>query len=211
VYIMNLLQLTVILLMGYAIGNFSPAYLVGRLVGNFDIRERGSGNAGATNVLRLVGWRYGALVFILDMLKGLISSSIGFHLAGYAGLAAASIGVILGHDFPALLNFRGGKGIASTTGIFLSLFPLPTLGAILIFVLVVLVTRMVSVGSLVFVLSMMVYTLVTKQPVTLVVLAICVAVFAVGRHSENIKRILRGAENKLTFGKKTKSTTPAAQ
>lgn len=203
---MNLLQLIVILLMGYAIGNFSPAYLVGRLVGNFDIRERGSGNAGATNVLRLVGWRYGALVFILDMLKGLISSSIGFHLAGYAGLAAASIGVILGHDFPALLNFRGGKGIASTTGIFLSLFPLPTLAAILVFVLVVLVTRMVSVGSLVFVLSMTAYTLVTKQPITLIVLAIWVAVFAIGRHGENIKRILRGAENKLSFGKKTKSS-----
>lgn len=203
---MNLLQLIVILLMGYAIGNFSPAYLVGRLVGNFDIRERGSGNAGATNVLRLVGWRYGALVFILDLLKGLISSSIGFHLAGYAGLAAASIGVILGHDFPALLNFRGGKGIASTTGIFLSLFPLPTLAAILVFVLVVLVTRMVSVGSLVFVLSMTAYTLVTKQPITLIVLAIWVAVFAIGRHGENIKRILRGAENKLSFGKKTKSS-----
>ncbi len=207
---MNLLQLSVILLMGYAIGNFSPAYLVGRLVGNFDIRERGSGNAGATNVLRLVGWRYGALVFILDLLKGLISSSIGFHLAGYAGLAAASIGVILGHDFPALLNFRGGKGIASTTGIFLSLFPLPTLGAILIFVLVVLVTRMVSVGSLVFVLSMTIYTLVTKQPITLVVLAIWVAVFAFGRHRENIKRILHGAENKLSFGKKAKSSNTTA-
>ncbi len=188
--------------MGYAIGNLSPAYLVGRLVGNFDIRERGSGNAGATNVLRLVGWRYGALVFILDMLKGLAASSIGFWICGYTGLAAGSIGVILGHDFPALLNFRGGKGIASTTGIFLGLFPLPTLGAILVFILVVVLTRMVSVGSIALVISMMVYTLITHQPLALAILAVLAAVMAIVRHKENIRRILRGAENKLSFGKK---------
>lgn len=189
--------------MGYAIGNLSPAYLVGRLVGNFDIRERGSGNAGATNVLRLVGWRYGALVFILDMLKGLAASSIGFWICGYTGLAAGAIGVILGHDFPALLNFRGGKGIASTTGIFLGLFPLPTLGAILVFILVVVLTRMVSVGSIALVISMMAYTLITHQPLALAILAVLAAVIAVVRHKENIKRILRGAENKLSFGKKS--------
>ncbi len=204
-HFMNIVQLTATLLMGYLIGNISPAYLLGRSVGNFDIRERGSGNAGATNVMRLIGWRYGALVFILDMLKGLLSSSLGFWLAGYPGLAAAAFGVILGHDFPALLNFRGGKGIASTTGIFLSLFPLPTLAAILLFALVVLQTRMVSVGSLVFVLAMTAYTLITNQPLVLGVLAVAVAVFALLRHKENIKRILNGVENKITLGKKPKT------
>jgi glycerol-3-phosphate acyltransferase PlsY len=197
-------QLIAILFTGYLIGNFSPAYLFGRIVGHFDIRERGSGNAGATNVLRLIGWRYGALVFILDMLKGLAASSIGFWLAGYPGMAASAIGVIVGHDFPALLKFKGGKGIASTTGIFLSLFPLPTLVAILVFVTVVLLTRMVSVGSLVFVICMAIYTLVSHQPVILVITAVLAAVFAIVRHRENILRILRGVENKISFGKKVK-------
>lgn len=208
---MNLIQLLTILLLGYAIGNFSPAYLFGRLVGKFDIRERGSGNAGATNVMRFIGWRYGALVFILDMLKGLAASWIGFWLAGYPGLAAGAIGVILGHDFPAVLNFRGGKGIACTTGIFLGLFPLPTLGAILIFVLAVALTRMVSVGSLLFVLLMAIHTVVSREPLSLIILAVFAAAFAFFRHKENIKRILRGEENKVSFGQKPKTDSQIVQ
>lgn len=200
---MTIIQIILITLLGYAIGNFSPAYIFGQAVGNFDIRERGSGNAGATNVMRLIGWRYGALVFILDMLKGLAASALGYWLGGEAGLALASLGVILGHDFPAVLNFRGGKGIASTTGIFLGLFPVPTLIAILIFVASVFLTRMVSVGSLVFVLAMAVYTLVSGQPVILIILAFTVTIFAFVRHRSNIKRILQGVENKISFGKKS--------
>lgn len=201
----NIIQLLVILLLGYAIGNFSSAYLFGRLVGNIDIREQGSGNAGATNVMRQMGWRYGALVFILDMLKGLATSTVGFWLAGEVGLAVAAIGVILGHDFPAVLNFRGGKGIASTTGIFLGLFPLPTLVAILIFVAAVYLTGMVSVGSIVFVLAMTLYTILSGQPLVLILLAAVVAVFAIARHRSNIKRILNGVENKVSFGKKVRN------
>jgi glycerol-3-phosphate acyltransferase PlsY len=120
-------------------------------------------------------------------------------------MAAASIGVILGHDFPALLDFRGGKGIASTTGIFLSLFPLPTLVGILVFIAVVLLTRMVSVGSMVFVVSMAVYTVATNQPIAFIILAVLVAAFAIFRHRENIRRIFRGVENKISIGKKVSS------
>lgn len=202
-YFMTIIQIIVIALLGYAIGNFSPAYIFGQLVGNLDVREQGSGNAGATNVMRLIGWRYGALVFILDMLKGLAASALGYWLGQEVGLAVASLGVILGHDFPAVLNFRGGKGIASTTGIFLHLFPVPTLIAILVFVAAVLITRMVSVGSLVFVLVMTIYTVVSGQPAALIILAVVVAVFAFARHSSNIKRILNGVENKISLGKKT--------
>jgi glycerol-3-phosphate acyltransferase PlsY len=199
---MTIIQFLFIALAGYAIGNFSPSYLIGRKVGKIDIREAGSGNAGATNVMRVLGWKYGLLVFVLDMLKGLAAASIGLWLGKEAGMAAASIGVILGHDFPALLDFRGGKGIASTTGIFLSLFPLPTLVGILVFVAVVLLTRMVSVGSMVFVLSMAVYTVATHQPIAFIILAVLVAAFAIFRHQENIRRILRGVENKISIGKK---------
>ena len=201
--IMNIPLILSAFLLGYALGNFSPAYIVGRKVGNFDIREQGSGNAGATNVMRTLGWRCAVLVFVLDILKGAGAVAIGYWVGGNYGLAAAGIGVVLGHDYPAVLNFRGGKGIAATTGVLLSLIPLPTLVGILVFVLVVLGTRMVSLGSLVFVSGMAVYTLLSHQPIFLMVIAVVAAIFAVLRHHENIQRILAGVENKISFQKKT--------
>lgn len=199
---MEILKLIAIFMAAYLIGNFSPAYLVGKLIGKFDIREKGSGNAGTTNVIRLLGWRRGALVFVLDSLKGVAAVGLGYWLGGTTGAVIAGFGVVLGHDYPALLNFRGGKGIASTTGIFLFLFPVPTLVAILVFVLVVLTTRMVSAGSLIFVLFMTGYMLLSHQPLVLLILAAGLMIFAFIRHHENIRRILGGKENKLALGGK---------
>lgn len=199
---MEILKLIAIFLAAYLIGNFSPAYLVGKLIGKFDIREKGSGNAGTTNVIRLLGWRRGALVFVLDSLKGVAAVGLGYWLGGTTGAVIAGFGVVLGHDYPALLNFRGGKGIASTTGIFLFLFPVPTLVAILVFVLVVLTTRMVSAGSLIFVLFMTGYMLLSRQPLVLSILAAGLMIFAFIRHHENIRRIFSGKENKLALGGK---------
>jgi len=188
-----------IFILAYALGNFSPAYLCGRLFGGFDIRERGSGNAGATNVIRELGWRYGVLVFVLDALKGIAAVALGNWLAGDPGIAAAVFGVVIGHDFPVVLNFRGGKGVAATVGIMLSLFPVSTLIALALFILVVMLTHMVSLGSLTFVTGMAVFTLVSDQPVALAIAAVGVAVFAILRHRANIKRILNGTENTLSF------------
>lgn len=188
-----------IFVLAYALGNFSPAYLFGKWFGGFDIRERGSGNAGATNVVREMGWRFGAIVFVLDILKGLGAVAVGYWLGGSQGIAAAAFGVVLGHDFPVLLNFRGGKGVAATTGILLSLFPLPTLIGIVTFVLVVVLTRMVSLGSLVFVTGMAAYTLISGQPAALAVAVVGIAVFAILRHRSNIERILKGTENLISL------------
>lgn len=200
---MNIPLVVIALLLGYALGNFSPAYLLGRWIGGFDIREQGSGNAGATNVMRTLGWRYGVLVFTLDIIKGAAAAALGFWLAGNFGLAAAGVGVVLGHDYPAALGFRGGKGIAATTGVLLSLIPIPTLVGILVFVLIILGTRMVSVASLAFVSGMAVYTILTNQPLYLIALAVIAAIFAIVRHKDNIRRILAGVENKISFQKKT--------
>lgn len=202
---MTILILVGLFLVGYLIGNFSPAYLAGRILGRFDIREKGSGNAGATNVIRVLGWRPGAVVFVLDSLKGLLAVVIGLWLGKELGAMAAGFGVVVGHDFPALLDFRGGKGIASTTGIFLFLFPVPTLIAIGVFIVVVMITRMVSVGSLVFVVCMTGYMLISHQPLMLLILGAGLTIFAFWRHWKNIKRIFSGKENRLSFGsKKTK-------
>ncbi len=188
-----------IFLLAYALGNFSPAYLCGRLFGGFDIRERGSGNAGATNVVRELGWRYGVLVFVLDALKGMAAVALGSWLGDNPGIAAAGFGVVIGHDFPVVLNFRGGKGVAATVGILLSLFPVPTLIALAVSILVVTLTRMVSLGSLIFVIGMAVYSLVSGQPGALSVAVVGIAVFAILRHRANIKRILNGTENMLSY------------
>ncbi len=200
---MNIPLVVIALLLGYALGNFSSAYLLGRWIGGFDIREQGSGNAGATNVMRTLGWRYGVLVFTLDIIKGAAAAALGFWLAGNFGLAAAGVGVVLGHDYPAALGFRGGKGIAATTGVLLSLIPIPTLVGILVFVLIILGTRMVSVASLTFVSGMAVYTILTNQPLYLIALAVIAAIFAIVRHKDNIRRVLAGVENKISFQKKT--------
>lgn len=199
---MVIIKLIGIFVLGYVIGNFSPAYLCGRIVGKFDIRERGSGNAGTTNVIRLMGWRCGAVVFLLDGIKGMLAAWLGSWLGADWGVMAAAFGVVLGHDFPVFLSFRGGKGIASTAGIFLFILPLPTLAAVLVFVAVVLLTRMVSVGSLVFVVCMLAYVLISQQPLALILMAAGLAVFAFARHAENIQRIRHGEENKLSLGKK---------
>ena len=188
-----------IFILAYALGNISPAYLCSKICGGFDIRERGSGNAGATNVVREMGWRYGALVFVLDVLKGLAAVALGRWLGGDYGIVAAAFGVVIGHDFPVVLKFRGGKGVAATVGILLTLFPVPTLIGAAVSILVVVLTRMVSLGSLIFVTGMAAYTLISGQPAALAVTAVGLAVFASLRHWSNIKRILNGTENMLSY------------
>lgn len=188
-------------LTSYLIGNFSPSYLCGKIFGKLDIREYGSGNTGATNVIRVMGWRYGAVVFVLDILKGVIAVSLGSALGRPDGGLLAAFFVVVGHDFPVFLGFRGGKGIASSLGIFMILFPWAALMGFGLFVLVVLLTRMVSVGSLSFVSFVLGYVIVTAQSPFAIVMVGVLTVFAFVRHGENIRRILQGTENKLSLVK----------
>ena len=199
--IISLAYLLGTFLIGYLLGNISPAYLAGKWFNKLDIREFGSGNAGTTNVIRVLGWKYGVPVFILDAGKGLAAAAIGAALAGAWGTTAAAIGVVIGHDLPVFLNFRGGKGIASTTGIFLFLFPLPSIIGFTVFLILVLTTRMVSAGSLAFAFSFFLFTALSGQAVNWIILSASLTLFALIRHSENIQRILQGRENKISFGK----------
>ena len=141
---------------GYLFGLFQTSYIYGRLRG-MDIREHGSGNAGATNALRTLGWKAGAITFLGDCFKCVFAvllvrflfdgrypgENIGVLLGMYAAL-----GVILGHNFPCYLKFHGGKGISATAGLFLSLDPVLTLVALLLFAGSVGITRYVSLGSI---------------------------------------------------------------
>lgn len=205
------------LLIGYLFGIIQSAYIYGRMHG-IDIRDHGSGNAGTTNALRVLGKKAGAIVFLGDFSKCFIaiylvqilfknSASDILPLIGLYG----AVGCILGHNFPIQLNFRGGKGIACTAGLLAAFDIRIGVIALVTFLAVVIVTRYVSLGSILVVTEFALLTIIFGQMgfyhmtqgalFELYVLAIFLAVMAVYRHRANIGRLLNGTESKV-FQKK---------
>lgn len=202
-------------LIGYVFGLFQTSYLYGRMHG-IDIREHGSGNAGTTNALRTLGKKAGVITFLGDCFKCIFAvllvrtlfagkypdENMGVLLGMYA-----SLGVILGHNFPCYLKFKGGKGIAATAGIFVSLNPVLTLIALVTFVGAVALTRYVSLGSILVVLELLagvvIYGIQGKwglsQPhlYEMYIITLFLTVMAIYRHRENIRRLLNGTERKI--------------
>jgi glycerol-3-phosphate acyltransferase PlsY len=190
---------------GYLIGNFASSYFLGKITKNIDIREHGSGNAGATNTFRVLGVKAGVIVFILDVLKGVLATLIGLWLTGNQLGAVLSGGMaVIGHNWPALLNFRGGKGIASSFGLILTMFP--TIGLILFVIAAALIaaTKYVSLGSIIAAILFPVLLVVFSQPPAIILVGTVLALIALYRHRENIKRLLKGKENKFSFSSKKK-------
>ena len=182
----------------YLIGSISFAVLLVRIKTGKDIRTEGSGNAGATNVLRAHGRALGLLVAILDIAKGAAGVFlVRLVTADPRPAAAAALAAILGHVFPIFYGFRGGKGVATAVGAFLALAPLPTLVCMGVFLVVVALSRYVSLGSVV---SMALLPLVASlfhAPFATVVAAAAAAILIVVKHLENLKRLARGEERKL--------------
>lgn len=187
------------LLFGYFFGCFSTGYFVGKWY-HIDLRSYGSGNAGTTNALRTLGWKAAAWTFLGDACKAIIPVFlVGFYtqreplLLLYTGL-----GVVLGHNFPVWLRFKGGKGIAATAGVMLAFDWRVGLVAYIAFLLVVLVTRYVSLGSLLMAVTFPISCLVwyTGQ-MEIFLLGIVFVLLAIIKHSANIKRLCTGTEHKL--------------
>ncbi len=209
---------TMAVLAGYLIGAVPFGYLVARIFKGVDIRTSGSGNIGATNVGRVLGRGYGWLVLILDLLKGLLptllfprltagpSGEISPDLAVLVGLAA-----ILGHTFPVYLKFRGGKGVATSLGVVLALDPISCALAVLVFVIVVLGMRYVSLGSLLGAASFMVAHFVQtphpihREHIAMTLFTVAVVGLMVARHRSNIARLRQGTENRVSFGRSKKA------
>lgn len=212
-----MLPRTASLLIGYLFGIIQTAYIYGRMNG-IDIREHGSGNAGTTNALRVLGKKAGAVVFAGDFLKCLLSVFVvkaifrnsASEILPLIGLYGAA-GCILGHNFPIQLNFRGGKGIACTAGLLAAFDIRIAVIALFTFLIVVFVTRYVSLGSILVVTELAVFTIIFGQLgfyhmtqdalIELYVLAAALAVMAIYRHRANIGRLLKGTESKV-FEKK---------
>ena len=202
---MPILRFIAIALGAYLIGSVSPALIISRHVEKKDVRQFGSGNAGASNMVRNFGWAAGLATFGLDMRKGAAATLLGKWAGGDLGAAIAAVAVVLGHSFPVYYGFRGGKGVSASMGAMLAVAPLPSLVVYLIAILIVALTGIVSIGSLLgFTLeSLMVWVIfpdLVGQPLKWALLVLTILTF-VG-HRENIKRLLQGKENKITPKKK---------
>lgn len=184
---------------GYVLGSLSFATILVRLTTGKDIRKEGSGNAGATNVLRSHGKGLGLAVALLDIGKGALAVWLVRLVTGDSRYAAAAgVAAVLGHVFPLFYGFRGGKGVATAVGAFLVLAPLATLVCVGVFVLIVAATRYVSLGSVVSVallppLAGVLFD--AREPV--VVAGSAVAVLVTFKHVDNLKRLAAGTESRL--------------
>lgn len=189
----------IIILLSYLVGCFSSAYVLGKMYKNIDIRNHGSGNAGATNALRVLGTKIGALTFFLDLLKGVAAVLIGIGILGFKGSLLAGIFVVIGHNFPIFLGFKGGKGVATSLGVLFILNWKTALICLLIGAIVILITRYVSLGSILASISAPIIIVLTTESIDkyLYITTIILALLSILRHRSNIIRLCKGEENKL--------------
>ncbi len=207
---------TIALLTAYLLGAIPFGFLIGRMKG-IDIRLTGSGNIGATNVMRSVGKSWGILTLFLDALKGLLATVLipmivttppPFWLPIACGCAA-----VLGHSFPLYLKFKGGKGVATSAGVLIGIAPLPFLVGIAVFLLLLATFRYVSLGSIGAALAVPIAQILLYGPSTISTILAMLALVIIWRHKSNISRLLHGTENRLGSRKaasKADAVAPAA-
>lgn len=195
-----MIPLTIILLivLAYFLGAIPFAYIIVRLVKGVDIRTVGSGNAGATNAARVLG-KWGFIsVFILDLLKGFIPTFIAVDCFGSSWVPlVVGLAAVLGHTYTVFLRFKGGKGVATAAGVFIALAPVPTSIALIVFIIVFLITRMVSAGSIIAAVTLFIAVLFISDWTLLKIFTGFLAAFVIFKHRANIGRIIRGEENKF--------------
>ena len=205
-------------IIAYLIGSINFSVIISKKVAGFDVREKGSGNAGTTNMLRAVGKKAAAVTLICDVLKGVVSIGIAIILGNIVKdinrellIQVAGIAVVLGHTFPIFFGFKGGKGVATSLGILLLSNWQIGLICLVFGIVLIILTRMVSLGScaaavLFPVLTLFIndhYTVLTegKSGSTYFIYSVILAVIVLYNHRSNIKRILSGTENKISFKK----------
>ena len=187
----------------YILGSISFPYLFTKKIRHEDIREKGSGNAGTTNVLRNYGWGMGVLVFAGDVLKGLLAALIGMYLGGELGLCVAGVFAVVGHNYSCFLRFKGGKGIAATIGVLLIIQTIPTLIIFAVAIIIVIATKIMSIGSIIgLILSAVAAFVVAPDSVYQQIAVVIIAILGILSHRENIVRLIHGNERKLSLSKK---------
>lgn len=209
---MNVTLSLLAFVLAYLIGSIPSAVWAGKLFHGIDVREHGSGNAGATNTIRVLGWKTGIPVLLFDIFKGWLAASLPLILNvapdGSEQMTAIQIAcgmaAILGHVFPIYAGFRGGKGVATTFGVLLALHPLLTLSCAGIFLVVLLISGYVSLASIISVIMfpVLLMTVFDTPSVLFKIFAVVVAIAVVLTHSKNISRLIKGEEKKFIKGRK---------
>jgi acyl phosphate:glycerol-3-phosphate acyltransferase len=198
-----------LVLVAYLVGSFPTSYLMGHAVRGIDLREHGSGNLGATNAFRVLGWRAAVPILIVDIAKGFFPTYLFPLFDGRASLAwmmAYGAAAIIGHMFSVYVGFRGGKGVATGAGVFLALAPVAVLVAAGIWAVIVLATGYVSLASVAAAAALPLLVAVSGRRLPILVLALVLGAFVIYAHRANIQRLLRGEEHRFG-GRGTSSPT----
>ena len=198
---------SILILCAYLIGSLPTALIISRKVFGIDIREYGSGNMGATNTFRVLGSRFGTIVMIIDILKGVIASSLYEFLPYYGGneldrtnfIIGLGMAAVIGHIFPIFAGFRGGKGVATLFGMVLALQPVVALSCVGVFLFVLYLTRWVSLSSILgaLMLPVCVLWIWNENEMLYRIFTLLVAILVIFTHQKNIGRILRGVESRI--------------
>ena len=201
----------ILIILAYIIGSIPTAVWVSKSVFGIDIRDYGSGNAGATNSFRVLGSKWGSFVMLVDVTKGVVATSLYILIPFYLNnelartnfMIALGMVAVLGHIFPIFANFRGGKGVATLLGMALAIQPMVALLCLVVFLITLLSTRFVSLSSILAGVAFMVLILfIFKEKETIYRLfAIIVAMMVVVSHQKNISRLMKGTENKVPIFK----------
>lgn len=199
------LRYVIVGVIAYLLGSFSTGLTVARVNHGPNLREVGSKNTGATNVLRTMGMKNGLITFLGDFSKAAIACGIGWWIVGNRyGAMLAGILVILGHNWPVFFQFKGGKGVASSCGVMLVCFPIPALICFALTILLIYLTRYVSLGSMFMLVLFAIIISATNWGNWLIVAwSIILASLCLFRHRTNIVRLVHGKENKLGSKKKS--------
>lgn len=200
-----------LILIAYLIGSIPTALIISRKFFGIDIRDYGSGNMGATNTYRVLGSRYGTIVMVFDILKGITAVSLFTFLPSYFNhelertnfMIGLGLAAVLGHVFPIFAGFRGGKGVATLFGMILAVQPVVAVSCVGVFLLVLYLTRYVSLSSILgaMMLPVCVLWIWNEHEVMYRVFALLVAFMVVFTHQKNIGRILRGVESRMPIFK----------
>ncbi len=207
---MSILIAIAVLVFCYLMGAIPTGLIVGRRCKGIDIREHGSKNIGATNVWRVMGWKYGLTTFLIDVGKALAAVLFVPVLATGSGETLQVLGgvaVLLGNFFNVFLGFKGGKGVAASLGVFLGLAPIPVAIAFAIFLVVVFLSRHISLGSILAAASLPFLVLFFSGTGPLFVAILLVAILVIYKHRANVVRLVNGTEPKFSLGKKSDTAT----
>lgn len=197
----NILHFVLGVICGHICGSIPSGLWIVKALFGIDIRNYGSKNIGTTNVFRTVGAKAALLVLILDMLKGIIAvAAMNYFFANPLLDVITALGALLGHNYSVFLRFKGGKGVATGLGLLIYLMPKVSLGSFLVWLILVLITRYVSLGSVVAAVMTPIFAWYFGYPPAYIVFGGIAGLFVIIRHKENIKRLLNGTESKIKQG-----------